>query len=152
MTQFWCPSHLFTSSLRRFFFFWTQDCSYEDTQQNKHLILAEYCVVVFFQVWKRDPYWHASFFAHESWYISYLSFQFFHIQYMSCFCVLLLWPAFELTNPAVTSMHLSQFFNSWPSTFNHSLVTPTTQLQAVCHGTDPLVHRSHSLMDFHSFI
>lgn len=28
----------------------------------------------------------------------------------------------------------------------------TTQLQADCHGTDPLIHRSHSLMDFHSFI
>lgn len=72
---------------------------------------------------------------------------------MSCFCLLFFWPVFGHTDPAVTFLctcHNSSTLAPRPLIIHPSPLT--TQLQADCHGTDPLIHRSHGLMDFHSFI
>lgn len=72
---------------------------------------------------------------------------------MACFCLLFFWPVFGHTNPAVTFLctcHNSSTLAPRPLIIHPSPLT--TQLQADCHGTDPLIHRSHGLMDFHSFI
>ncbi len=55
---------------------------------------------------------------------------------------------FGHNNPAATILHTFQDFSTLaprPLIIHPSPLT--TQLQAACHGTDPLIHRSHSLMD-----
>ncbi len=55
---------------------------------------------------------------------------------------------FGHNNPAATILHTFQDFSTLapqPLIIHPSPLT--TQLQAACHGTDPLIHRSRSLMD-----